>query len=190
MRQRRPGLCLITRLFFKMSNESRNQGFESVPQFEKSSTKQLNDLTAADSRTPPRRKRWSDPVWWCVYGNTAILIINVIFIIVATARAGSRYGGVAFGSNILYEGSCTTAKDMKIGIHLIINLFSVILTATSSFSSNILMSPSRTDVDRAHSERKWLTIGVLSIRNLRSLRWPHRTMWVVLTSTSLIVQFM
>jgi hypothetical protein len=116
--------------------------------------------------------------------------MNVIFIIVATARAGSQYGGVAFGSNILYEGSCTTAKDMKIGIHLIINLFSVVLTATSSFSSNILMSPSRMDVDRAHSERNWLTIGVFSMRNLRSLRWPHQMMWVVLTGTSLIIQFM
>ncbi|EEA25403.1 hypothetical protein TMatcc_006373 [Talaromyces marneffei ATCC 18224] len=158
-------------------------------QVEESSITGLNDLTATNSKTPPRGKRWSDPVWWCVCGNTAILIINVIFIIVATAWTGSQYGGVAFGSNILYEGSCTTAKDLKIVIHLAINIFSLILTATSSLSGNILMSPSRADLDRAHSGSNWLTIGVFSLRNLRNLQWPHRLTWIVLTGTSLIVQF-
>lgn len=196
MSQRKPGLFLIYRARFSWSltrvifSTFSALGFKSISQFEDLSTAELDDSTATNSKTSPRRKRWSDPVWWCVSGNTAILIINVIFIVVAIARAESRYGGVAFGSNILYEGSCTTAKDLKIGIHLIINLLSVILTATSSFSSNILMSPSRTDVDRAHSQRNWLTIGVFSMRNLKSLRWPHRMMWVLLTGTSIIVQFM
>ncbi|PYI08667.1 hypothetical protein BO78DRAFT_395531 [Aspergillus sclerotiicarbonarius CBS 121057] len=137
---------------------------------------------------PPPRKRSFDPVWWCVYGNLAVLMINVIFTICAASWTASHYGGATFGPNILYEGSCSRAKNIKIGIHLVINVLSVVLTATSSFCCNILMSPSRADVDRAHAERNWLTIGVFSMRNFKNLRWPHRMLWVLLTGTSLVVQ--
>ncbi|GKZ80632.1 hypothetical protein AnigIFM56816_004858 [Aspergillus niger] len=165
-------------------------GFKLVPQSDELDTdKPILETTAIDPRsTTSPQKRWSDPVWLCVYGNTAILLINVIFTIAAASWAASHDGDVTFGSNTLYEGSCTRIKEMKIGIHLIINIFSVVLMATSSFSCHILMSPSRADVDRAHSERRWLTIAVFSMRNFKNLRWPHRMLWILLTGTSLIVQ--
>jgi hypothetical protein len=140
---------------------------------------------APDAKTRPE---WQDPVRWCLWGNIAVLVINILFTIAAVGVSASKYGSLSFGSISLYQGSCSTTQEMKIGLHLLINVLGVTMTATSSYCCAILMAPSRTDVDKAHSKGTWLSIGVSSWRNFRNLRKSSQALWSLLLLTSIIMQ--
>ena len=136
------------------------------------------------------RQEWQDPVRLCLWGNMAVLIINIIFTIAALGVSASKHSSLGFGSITLYQGSCSTTRDMKIGLHLLINVLSVTMTATSSYCCTILMAPSRTDVDCVHSKGTWLSVGVSSWRNFRHLRKSNQVLWSLLLFTSLMMQMM
>lgn len=109
------------------------------------------------------RPEWQDPVSWCLWGNIAVLAINVVFTIAAVGVSASKHSSLGLGSITLYQDSCSATQDMKIGLHLLINVLSVTMTATSSYCCAILMAPSRTDVDRAHSKGTWLSVTRIGI---------------------------
>ena len=48
-----------------------------------------------------------------------------------------------------------------------------------------LCSPSREDIDRAHSVKNWLDIGVPSFRNLRQIPKRRQLLWFGLALSSL-----
>lgn len=125
----------------------------------------LDNILGAKSRP-----EWQDPVRWCMWGNAAVLILNIIFTIAALGISASSQSSLGFGTITLYHGSCSTTQRMKIGLHLLINILTVTLTATSSYCCTILMAPSRTDIDTAHLKGTWLSIGVSSWRNFRNLK--------------------
>ena len=123
-----------------------------------------------------------------MWGNIAVLIINVIFTLVAVGVSASRYGDKGFGSVALYRGDCKTTQYSKIGIHLLINILSVTMTATSSYCCTILMAPSRSEVDKAHAKGTWLSIGVASWRNFCNMKRSRQMLWGLLLLTSMIMQ--
>ncbi|KAF1945579.1 hypothetical protein EJ02DRAFT_338180, partial [Clathrospora elynae] len=57
-------------------------------------------------------------------------------------------------------------------LHLIINVFSTMVLAASNYTMQILHSPTREEIDSAHSRGQWLNIGLLSIRNLPYISGP------------------
>jgi hypothetical protein len=123
-----------------------------------------------------------------MWGNIAVLVINIIFTIVGVGVSASKNNGHGFGSITVYQGSCKTTQYMKIGLHLLINVLNVTMTATSSYCCAILMAPSRTDVDKAHAKGTWLSIGVSSLRNFRNMKRSSQMLWGLLLFTSMIVQ--
>lgn len=139
-----------------------------------------------DAKTRPN---WHDPVKWCLWGNIAVLFTNLVFMIAAIGTSSSHdNNGLSFGSIVLYQGSCSTTRDLKVGLHLLINVLSMAMTATSSYCCTILMAPSREDVDKAHSMGTWLSIGVSSWRNFRNLGRSSQALWSLLLLTSLTIQ--
>jgi len=123
-----------------------------------------------------------------MWGNIAVLAINIIFTIAAVGVSASRYGDKGFGSIAIYQGNCKTAQYSKIGFHLLINILSVTMTATSSYCSTILMAPSRSEVDKAHAKGTWLSIGVASWRNFRNMKRSRQILWGLLLLTSMVMQ--
>lgn len=51
-------------------------------------------------------------------------------------------------------------------LHLAICILSSLLLGASNYCMQILSAPTRKEVDAAHAKRKWLSIGVASIKNL------------------------
>lgn len=119
-------------------------------------------------------------VLWCAGAAALVLIINVILTIWAVAKSG-----VQDGLGTLYDGSCKRTASLTFWIHLAINILSTLLLGASNYSMQCLSSPTRSEIDKAHSQGTWLDIGVPSVRNLRRLSRTRIILWWLLAISSI-----
>lgn len=108
-----------------------------------------------------------------------ILLINIITLAVMSGRYETVNSSITF-----YTGPCHNAKAITISAHVVINILSTILLAYSSFSMQCLASPTRKEVDLAHSKRRWLSIGTPSIHNVFLVSKKKAALWLVLGVSS------
>lgn len=148
-------------------------------------------LPLLDKETDPE-KGWIKGVMLCAWGSSAILALNVILAIIAIIIAYTRSSDsdTHFEYAELYRGSCSITNGWTTGMHLVINFFSTILLAASNYSMQCLSAPSRADIDRAHSNRTWLDIGVFSARNLWAMDGRRKLLWMILFISSVPVHMM
>lgn len=112
---------------------------------------------------------------------TTVLIINVIITVVAS----STHESIDAGRRLLFEGDCAKAEKLNILAHLLINALSTILLSASNYGMQALSAPTREEVDVAHAKRRWLDIGTLSVRNIRSINPKRALLWAGLGLSSL-----
>ncbi|KAK5654585.1 hypothetical protein OQA88_7214 [Cercophora sp. LCS_1] len=86
---------------------------------------------------------------------------------------------------MVYQGSCSQVRTIDVIAHLVINALSTILLGASNYSMQCLSAPSREEVDKAHAARKWMDIGIPSLRNLRSISRMRVGLWLALSFSSL-----
>lgn len=67
---------------------------------------------------------------------------------------------------IIFHGDCTRAAELDTLLHLVINIFSTGVLASSNFFMQVVSAPSRQEIDRAHRLLCALEIGVPSMKNL------------------------
>lgn len=101
-----------------------------------------------------------------------------------------KFGVQDFSSSILYQGKCSTSGNWARGLHLLINILGTIMLVASNYCMQCLCSPSRQDIEGAHAQRKWLNIGVSSIRNFRYVDRKRVVLWAVLLMSSLPVHLL
>ncbi|OOF94116.1 hypothetical protein ASPCADRAFT_208673, partial [Aspergillus carbonarius ITEM 5010] len=130
-------------------------------------------------------RKWVMGVLICAYAAAAVLLINIILTLVATAVSFARHGTLTMTAATIYEGSCSRTKAWTTGLHLLINVLSTVVLGASSYCMQCLTAPARSDVDRAHGERVWLHIGVASLRNLAWAERSRLALWTALAITSL-----
>lgn len=94
------------------------------------------------------------------------------------------------GIYMVYWGSCKATETKDTWVHLALNIVATVLLASSNYCMQLLSSPSRTEVDKAHAKQKWLDIGIPSIRNLSSLRRQKAVLWWVLGLSSIPMHLM
>lgn len=81
------------------------------------------------------------------------------------------------GNNVFSQGDCDKISLLNTFLHLLLNIASSLIIASSNFVMQVLNSPTRAEVDRAHVRKIWLEIGVPSLRNVlnvspyKSLTW-------------------
>jgi hypothetical protein len=107
-----------------------------------------------------------------------VLCINVGVTVYSTGRYGHDDG---FGT--LYTGTCSHTALINSVLYLGPNALSTLLLISSNYCAQVLSSPTRTEVDRAHKEHNWLDIGVPSVRNLLE----RRIAWGLLVSSSALL---
>lgn len=137
-----------------------------------------DDLDKTSWKT--RFSGWRGGFLAAIIATAVVLLINVILAIVATAKWGSK-DGVATA----YTGDCDTAARSTTIVHLFINILSSLLLGGSNYCMQRLVAPTRKEIDNAHAKKKWLDIGVPSIRNLSSLKRSRVALWFLLGVTSL-----
>ena len=113
-------------------------------------------------------------------------IVNVSFTVWATVNHE-----VTAGLGILAENSCKETGKLSAILHVVINFISTILFAGSNYCMQCLSAPTRQQLDEAHKRRRWMDIGVSSLRNVFPAKDHHsigvrRTMlWLILGLSSL-----
>ncbi|KAF4896972.1 hypothetical protein CGCF415_v011381 [Colletotrichum fructicola] len=112
-----------------------------------------------------------------------ILIVAIVCLVLALVVVG-----MVRGESRVYEGSCSKADEIKIGLSVAINVIVIILLATANYVFQVLSSPTRTEVEMAHEEHRWLHIGVPSFRNLRFISKPRVVMAVIIMMTAVSTQ--
>ncbi|OAL28642.1 hypothetical protein AYO22_02836 [Fonsecaea multimorphosa] len=86
---------------------------------------------------------------------------------------------------MVYEGSCTKTETRDTWVHLALNIVATVLLASSNYCMQLLSSPTRSEIDKAHAKQKWLDIGIPSMRNLASLRKKKVILWWLLGVSSI-----
>jgi hypothetical protein len=85
----------------------------------------------------------------------------------------------------LLQGSCATVRRLNVWVHLLVNVLSTLLLCASNYCMQVLVAPTRTELDRAHSHRQWLHIGVPSLHNLMRIGRVRTLLWTLLLMSSL-----
>ncbi|OJJ86721.1 uncharacterized protein ASPGLDRAFT_80648 [Aspergillus glaucus CBS 516.65] len=131
------------------------------------------------------QREWVTGVLLCAFAAAIVLFLNVVLTIIAASIAYSKAGDQEFTSATLYRGKCSTSKNWVRGLLFLINVLSTIMLAASNYCMQCLSAPSRKIVDNAHTQQKWLDIGVPSMKNLCFVGWRRYILWILLLISSL-----
>lgn len=80
---------------------------------------------------------------------------------------------------IFFDGDCGKSSSLNIWLHLLLNACSTGVIASSNFFMQVLSSPTRREVDKAHRQEAALEIGVPSLSNLFYLAWFKGVFWLL-----------
>ncbi|KIW21469.1 hypothetical protein PV08_02049 [Exophiala spinifera] len=143
-------------------------------------------LKSSRKSSGSRSRRWFGQGWRAsskiALGCAVTVLIANICLTIGIVTTGMK---MMNGVYMVYEGSCKKTQMKDSWIHLCLNIVATILLASSNYCMQLLTSPSRSEVDKAHAQRKWLDIGIPSIRNLGSLRKKKVALWWMLAISSI-----
>ncbi|KAF4629268.1 hypothetical protein G7Y89_g8882 [Cudoniella acicularis] len=107
-----------------------------------------------------------------------ILLMNLITVLVLSR---------IFPGGALFRGDCGTTSAMNTFIHLVVNAISTALLGCSNLCMQLLVAPTRQEVDRAHAKTPpvSLDIGIPSFSNLRFISRKRAMLWALLGAASL-----
>ena len=126
-------------------------------------------------------------LWTAFIISFSVLIANVVIV----AVLGSKHGISSNRGLIkLYEGDCGRVKYMGIGAHVGINILSTLLLGTSNLCMQLLVAPTRDEIDAAHRRKIWLDVGIQSWRNLTNIKPIRMWIWIILLLSSVPLHFM
>ncbi|KAI0533756.1 hypothetical protein GGR58DRAFT_485453 [Xylaria digitata] len=116
-----------------------------------------------------------------------VSVILIGFLIAAAVTGGGIQGPVFF-----YEGLCKEKNVSYINffLHLLINILSTLVLASTNFFMQILNAPTREEIDAAHREGTWLEIGVSSARNVLRVSKLKAFCWLGLLVSSIPIHLL
>ncbi|KAF2271131.1 hypothetical protein CC78DRAFT_12199 [Lojkania enalia] len=127
---------------------------------------------------------WRGGVLLAIIIASAVFFLNLLFLIISNT-VWPRENGIATA----FTGDCGTAGRWTTAIHLVVNLLSSLLLGASNYCMQRLAAPTRKEVDEAHAKKKWLDIGLPSVRNLAYINIWRTILWVLLALSSVPLHF-
>ncbi|KAF6843763.1 hypothetical protein CMUS01_01773 [Colletotrichum musicola] len=118
--------------------------------------------------------------------------VALLFLVSVLAVAVSKTNGNFRQAWTFYTAVCSDSSTSQIDtlLHLLINIVSTIVLASSNFFMQVLNAPSRREVDTAHARGIWLDIGVPSWRNAFYLSRFKLAAWISLFLTSIPIHLL
>lgn len=93
-------------------------------------------------------------------------------------------------NNVFRKGDCDEISLFNTLLHLLLNIASSLIIASSNFFMQVLNSPTRAEVDRAHARKQWLEIGVPSLRNVLNVS-PYKSLaWLLFSLSSVPIHLL
>lgn len=111
---------------------------------------------------------------------SVVLVLNLSFTIWTLSR---RH--IENQRGILHEGHCDEVRRLDTAAHVVINIFSTVILASSNYCMQCLSAPTRADIDQQHARGQWLDVGIPSMRNLRRISPKRALLWILLGLSSL-----
>ena len=130
---------------------------------------------------------WHAGVLACATSVVVVLLINVGLTIYIAMNPEYK---MERGIGTLYSGSCDKSKTIELWLHLGINALSTLLLAGSNYTQQCLAAPTRSEIDAAHARRRWMDIGVPSVRNLFRIKAERTLLWVAIGISSVPLQLL
>lgn len=129
--------------------------------------------------------------------RTTMLRVQIgIALLVMALNIGCIIAGVVVyrpnskGVGTIRFGSCHDTSTINTLLHGAINILSSLLLGAGSYCMQLLVGPSRQEMDRAHSKGKSMEIGVASIKNLRHIAGKRVVLWLFLGISSTLLHFL
>ena len=119
-------------------------------------------------------------IQFCAVASAVVLVMNLTL----TIWASKRYG-LEEGLGTLLDGKCSETKKFAMWTHVGINVLSTLLLGASNYTMQCLSSPTREDINRAHSQNLWLNIGTPSIRDLLGISRSRMVLWWLVAISSI-----
>ncbi|KAM0425290.1 hypothetical protein ACHAPT_009346 [Fusarium lateritium] len=118
----------------------------------------------------------------------AILIVALtsllITVLIVSLHAINGGGTPVLKDTIIYTGKCDTTSRTNLWLHLAINIVATGILGSSNFFMQVLVAPTRQEIDQAHATGQWVEVGVHSIRNFRFLAGRKVILWFLFSLSS------
>ncbi|KAF8859021.1 hypothetical protein BDZ45DRAFT_742835 [Acephala macrosclerotiorum] len=144
---------------------------------------QYEHAAPRDSDEQRKFSGWRGGILAAACSSGLVLLINLIFTIWAAAKSKS---GTQIGT--IYAGDCATVRHADSGLHIAINVMGTILLGASNYTMQCLSSPTRKEVDAAHSRGEYLDIGLPSPKNLNG--WKKKIVFTFLVLSTMPLHFL
>ncbi|ROW07624.1 hypothetical protein VPNG_06852 [Cytospora leucostoma] len=175
------------------ANENENdarRAYDAQSNFTWSSTMtQLQQMLPWSNEKPGTRRRLMTGWRFGVLVNILLIIVVFITGFICAVYAGSKVP-ITTGEMDLFTGSCQGATSIDWGLHALINVFVMILIVGASYIFQVLSSPTRSEVSRAHDGKQWLEIGVPSVRNFGHIAKLRAVLAIALLTMAVATQIM
>ncbi|KAI1802808.1 hypothetical protein F4811DRAFT_563008 [Daldinia bambusicola] len=117
--------------------------------------------------------------------NVALASVCVILLLVGLVISLKSPGSSLNASTIIFEGPCDKSSRTNTLLHLLLNMLSTGILASSNYFMQIVSSPSRDEIDKAHLYFYSVDVGIPSTRNFRFISFFKKSCWIILLLSSL-----
>ncbi|KAI1493769.1 hypothetical protein F5X96DRAFT_676900 [Biscogniauxia mediterranea] len=133
-----------------------------------------------------RSWRWPRSGWRLAAAvNTALTCACAALLLALLAWSVGRAGGAVRTNLVFFAGGCDESRAVNLWLHLLLNVFSTIILASSNFFCQVLSSPSRCEVDASHAEGTSMYIGIPSFSNVFRVRKFKGWIWTLFFLSSI-----
>lgn len=147
---------------------------------EKKSWKNRFGKSEAQQRTQTHNR----PVWFTTVSSGLIIALVVLLVNISALAWSYSCFQVRNNTAVLFNDSCSRASTITAAGEFAVNILSTLLLAASNNCAQLLQSPTRVEVDRAHAQGTWLHVGIASVRNWRWIEKWRVVGWGVLVVSS------
>jgi hypothetical protein len=96
----------------------------------------------------------------------------------------------ARGVGTLFTGDCTLASFANTSTHVLLNILSSAFLGAGNYCMQVLVAPSREEIDKSHSSGVALDIGKQSIRNVFHIQRSRSLLWVAMVTVITVLHLM
>ena len=94
------------------------------------------------------------------------------------------------GTGTLLMGDCTLTSYINTGTHIVLNIVSTAFLGAANYCMQVLVAPSREEIEAVHKRGKSLNIGIQSVYNAFHVHWHRRSIWIALVIVSTMLHLM
>jgi hypothetical protein len=131
-----------------------------------------------------QKSRFNGWQWGVLTGSIVsalVLVMNCVFVLVGALTGQGYDEGIA----TIFTGNADDVSRMSTLLHIVINVLSTLLLSASNYAMQVLTAPTRDQCLEAHRQGNFLNVGILSLRNIKSISLRSKLLYFALAISSI-----